>query len=174
MAELEAAPPVQYEVGREPEEGSALDKVRDVAQQARDKVREGGEKITEATRGAASQARDLAQDAKQSVVDVAHKARDTASDWSHRAGRETRQIKDRGEQLFRANPIAIGAAALALGTIVGLAMPRTEREDEMIGGKRDRVLGKAQEVAHEAFQKAEEVVRNTGSDKEDEGEPQYH
>jgi len=160
MPAMEAEIEDEGEYATGAEQSSTADKVRDVAQQARDKVRQGGQKVSE-----------VAHDAKESVTDIAHKARDTAADWSHRAGREVRRIKDRGDDLFRDNPIAIGAAALALGTIVGLAVPRTEREDEWIGSKRDKVMSKAKEVAHEAFQKADEAVRTAGTTKDNEGEP---
>jgi len=72
--------------------------------------------------------------------------------------------------MFRDNPIAIGAAMLALGTLFGLIVPRTEREDEWIGGKRDQMLGKAQELTHEAFQKAGEAIKHAGEQREEE----YH
>ena len=44
-------------------------------------------------------------------------------------------------------------------------MPRTSKEDEWLGGTRDNVVGKAQELAHQAFGKAGEAVKRIAEDK---------
>jgi hypothetical protein len=61
------------------------------------------------------------------------------------------QRAERGLQsTYRENPLALGAAALALGAVAGFALPRTNREDELLGGARDGVLRKAGDAAHRA------------------------
>jgi hypothetical protein len=48
--------------------------------------------------------------------------------------------------------------ALTLGTAVGLALPRTEKEDQWLGEARDTLVKKAQNLAGEAVDKAKEVA----------------
>lgn len=122
---------------------------------ARQKIRDVGQKVS-----------DAAHQAKDSVAEVAQKAQDKASELTHGAGEQARRVQRRGNELYRSNPIAIGAALLAAGTIVGLAVPRTRVEDEWLGGARDRVVGKAQQVAHKAIDKADEAVKRVGESDE--------
>ena len=53
-----------------------------------------------------------------------------------------RQLQDR--------PLAIGAAAVAIGTMVGCALPRTDAEDQLMGEARNSVLSRAGDAVHEA------------------------
>jgi hypothetical protein len=52
--------------------------------------------------------------------------------------------------------------ALAAGTAIGLALPRTEKEDQLLGSARDTVVDRAQELASEAV----DTVRERLSDVE--------
>jgi ElaB/YqjD/DUF883 family membrane-anchored ribosome-binding protein len=132
--------------------------IRDIGQQT-------GRKVADATHEAVSAAGSAAQGAKETVADIAHRAQDRASELSSGAVEQARRVQRRGSDLFRDNPIAVGAALLAAGTIVGLAVPRTETEDEWLGGARDNVIGKAQKLAHEAFGKAGDAVKRIAEDK---------
>jgi hypothetical protein len=143
--------------------------VRELAQQA-------SERVTEATHEAASTVKGMARDAKESVSGVARKAQDKAVELSYEARDQARRAQRRSGEIFRNNPIAIGAAMLAAGTIIGLAVPGTDTEDEWIGGTRDNVVGKAQELAHQAIGKADEAVNRIGTEDEQRipGGEQYH
>jgi hypothetical protein len=44
------------------------------------------------------------------------------------------------QRAWRANPLLVGAAAAAIGAIVGLGVPETERENELMGEARDSVV----------------------------------
>jgi len=158
------------------EDTSIRGRMRDVGQEA-------GRKVSEATQQARSTVRDAAQDAKESVSELAQRgreraseltreAKDKASELSRGAERQARRIQRRSNELYRENPIAVGAALLAAGTIIGLAMPRTSLENQRIGGAREKVVGKAQELAHKAFGKAEEAVKRIGESDETEGKGQ--
>jgi gas vesicle protein len=143
-------------------------------QQVREFAQQAGERVTEATHEAASTVKGLARDAKESVSGVAHKAQDKAVELSYGARDQARRAQRRSGEIFRNNPIAIGAAMLAAGTIIGLAVPRTKTEDEWIGGTRDDVVGKAQELAHQAIGKADEAVNRIGTEDEHRTDEQFH
>lgn len=80
----------------------------------------------------------------------------------------------------RENPLAVGAAALAVGAVVGLVLPVTERENELFGEARDTLLENARafasEVVDETLQSArnvsERVVNEAGRAIEEEGRKQ--
>ena len=62
------------------------------------------------------------------------------------------------ENAYDSNPLAVGAAVIAAGTIIGLALPSTEREDQWLGEGRDQVLGKAKDLAKDAIDKVDRFI----------------
>jgi hypothetical protein len=70
-------------------------------------------------------------------------------------------VTERTERQFnrwmRENPMAVGAAAIAVGAAIGFAIPESQREREIIGETRDRLVDKAEEMAS---QKVEQVASN--------------
>ena len=122
----------------------------------------------------------FAHDARDKVGELAHDAGDTVGSMAHVARDKVGELATRTQDTARAigtqategaqrlqvgfqdtlhdNPLAIGAAAFALGTAVGLAIPSTRREDQALGAVRDQLFAKAEKVAHEAVSKAEEKV----------------
>lgn len=152
----------------------AGDSVGDAVHHARDVV---GDGVHQASQSASSALHDLsdrvghaATRVSEQATVVAHKASDAASRLAHKAGDAGTQAADgirqgarRVEQEFqgalRDNPAALGAAALALGAVVGFALPRTDGEDSLMGETRDRVLDRTGEAAHDA---AASVARLVG------------
>ncbi len=146
--------------------GTALHRVEDATSGVVHKVRD-------ASLAAGQAVGSVAVDAKDTVADLAHRAGDTVGDLAHRAGdtvgtlatqtqqtaRQTaRRVGDGFENTMRDNPLALGAAAFAIGTAVGLAIPSTQREDALLGEVRDQLLEKAQSMAHDAVATAQEKV----------------
>lgn len=101
--------------------------------------------------GAADTAGQLVHQTQEIVGNVAHTARDQA--WRAERGMESS---------FRANPLAVGAVAVAVGAAVGYALPRTRREDVLLGGARDRLLRGATDLAHEATHSLHQLTENAG------------
>ena len=64
--------------------------------------------------------------------------------------RQARRVEQQAERTFLDNPLAVGAAVLAVGAVVGLSLPRSRREDQLMGETRDRLLQGAQGAAHDA------------------------
>ena len=59
---------------------------------------------------------------------------------------------------MRDNPLVVGAIAVAVGAAIGLALPSTEKEDELLGEAKDRLLEGAKSVAGEALHQVEAKV----------------
>jgi hypothetical protein len=88
------------------------------------------------------------------------RARDYTRDATLRARRASRQAQNQLQRMTRENPLAVGAGALLLGAAVGLALPETERENELLGEARDSMVDRAQEMARSAAARAQETAAN--------------
>lgn len=71
---------------------------------------------------------------------MAHEARDRARETARRA-------RSGFANLLESNPLMVGAAAMAVGATIGLALPETERENEWMGETKDNLMERAQDVA---------------------------
>jgi len=116
--------------------GGAGDKVGQVAGAAGDKV---GQVV-----GAAGDVVGAAGEKVGQVGDQAQYKAEQATDWFQRSLRE--------------NPLAVGAVAAALGVAVGLMLPETQQEHQMMGQARDNLLDKAQNVVQDTVDKVQRVA----------------
>src|ERR671910_1428344 len=65
-------------------------------------------------------------------------------------------------QMMESNPVAVGALGTVLGGVAGLLIPETEKEHQLMGETRDRVIGSVQEMAGETVAKAQRVAEEAG------------
>jgi len=65
-------------------------------------------------------------------------------------------------QMMESNPVAVGALGTVLGGVAGLLIPETEKEHQLMGETRDRVIGSVQEMAGETVAKAQVVAEQAG------------
>jgi len=77
------------------------------------------------------------------------------------AREQARKVEDRFNQAMRENPLAVGALAVGLGLVIGMALPRTEMEDEVFGRARDRILDKTKSSAVAAAEQGERKLSET-------------
>ena len=136
--------------------------VGDAAHDAKDAVSGAADSAKDAVSHAAHSARDAVSGAAHSVRDAASAARDkvgsAASSARYQAKRKTRQARTGFWQQMEANPIALGAATLALGVIAGLSIPSTRKEDELLGETRDRLVEDVKERGQEVLEKGKQVA----------------
>jgi len=74
--------------------------------------------------------------------------------------------------MLRENPLTVGALAVGVGAAVGLAVPQTGQEHEVMGEARDTLVEKAQEKVDEAQQKVQRVAEEAQSAAQGEAENQ--
>jgi gas vesicle protein len=134
------------------------DKVKDVSHQVGDRARDVAHRAQSVAGDVADRAKDAAYQAKSSASDLALRARERTTDLADRARYGVRQGQYRVQSAYETNPLALGAFALLAGVAVGLALPRTQREDRLLGEARDKLLQRAQEAAHETMEKVQGVV----------------
>jgi hypothetical protein len=83
---------------------------------------------------------------------AASAAKSTAADLSVRVRVAQSRVRSRWQTLLDENPIALGAAALAVGGLVGAAIPATHVENEYLGEARDTVVDTARSMAETTAQ----------------------
>jgi len=120
---------------------------------------------------AADGASHLAHDAAEATSKVWNDAADaggraydrvssTVSDVVQEVPRQARRAERAAGAAYMDNPLAVGAAVLAAGALLGMALPRTDREDALLGETRDQFLANAKQVAHGAL----DTVQHMGED----------
>ena len=128
------------EYGARGEDESLLDKARDRAGDLGSSAKNAAGSVVEGAQSAAGAVAHGAQDLAGAVVD------------------RTRRGAGRVENTFYDNPLAIGAASLALGIAAGLAAPPTDREVQLMGNARDRLVDRVKDTVKETADKAQHVA----------------
>jgi ElaB/YqjD/DUF883 family membrane-anchored ribosome-binding protein len=70
----------------------------------------------------------------------------------------SRRAQTQYEQTLEENPLAIGAIALALGAVVGMAIPSTRYENQLLGDTRENLVQSVEDAARGAFERVQEVA----------------
>jgi ElaB/YqjD/DUF883 family membrane-anchored ribosome-binding protein len=74
--------------------------------------------------------------------------------WQHYSRRAETQF----QRWIRENPLAVGAAALAVGAAVGLSAPGTDTENAWLGETRDGLVERVQDAAKDTVNQATQAV----------------
>jgi ElaB/YqjD/DUF883 family membrane-anchored ribosome-binding protein len=99
------------------------------------------------------EARGVARNASQKLSHAAQQARDSA-------GRELRHAREVTRRTTESHPLAVAAGAVAAGVFVGLVIPETRRESELLGPERERWVDDAKEAVHGLAQTAKQTARD--------------
>jgi hypothetical protein len=121
------------------------------------------------------------KDAQSSVVGASKSMRRTSeaasakvSQLAHDAMTQTKRIEQSVEDVVREHPIAVGAALLATGAAIAMAIPRSTLEDTWLGRERDQVVSSAQKLAQGAMQKAQSFAKQVTSSSTSNGTANTH
>jgi hypothetical protein len=143
---------------------SAAHRVRDASSHAKERAGRWVEDAEHSVSDAAGRVRNFAeqelQDVRQTARDVQHRVSDAATRARDYAGREVREVQEFSRHAAETHPLAVGAVAVAAGLGVGLLLPSTRREDELLGPPRERLLSEAREAAQEWKQTAKDTARS--------------
>ena len=71
-------------------------------------------------------------------------------------GSTAREVRSNAERFAKDSPLALGAAAFAVGAAIGMALPETEVERNVLGGPAGTAIEKAQRAASDAVQQLQE------------------
>jgi hypothetical protein len=142
--------------------GAAMDRVQattgSMADRAGNTMSQVGDKAGDVTSQLAETASNLAGQVGDTASNLASQTRAAAGTFADQAQDQANRLEDSFQRTLRENPLAVGAAALVLGTAVGLALPMTRKENELMGETRDSAMEKVQSVAQETMEKAGQVA----------------
>ena len=122
-----------------------------------------GSSVSGKVGGAVSGVKDSVSEAAGGVAERASELKDQAGErigeLSGQARRQTQRIKTNLEHAAEENPLAIGIGAAIVGLALGLLLPGTQREDELMGSARDKLMDRAGETVERAKDAAVEAGR---------------
>jgi hypothetical protein len=107
--------------------------------------------VTDTASSAYGTVTDVAGDAYGTVTNVAGRAYEKVGDFGS-------QAREQYDYYIDENPLAVGAVALAVGAAVGLSIPATRYEGQLVGETRDQLLSKAQDAAGDLINRVKEVA----------------
>ena len=136
---------------------SMLDKAKDAASDAVDTVKDKAGDLADSARDAAGSAKDRASGLAGG-----------AGDRTRRAGDQARRYERRAEswldRQMSSNPLAVGAVAMAAGALVGLSVPETDAENELMGEQADAVKRQADQAAAQKLDQARSVAKDVAEE----------
>lgn len=124
--------------------------VNQVRHRAEDLVNTVGDKVEQMTDAVSERTGQVTDKVQQWGNQVSHMGEQTRHQAQHGVG----QV----QHLAESNPLSLGLAALAVGVAVGLALPATRRESQIMGPWRDQAMEKAQSMTQDVKQRVQEVV----------------
>lgn len=116
------------------------------------------DKIGETAGNAQDRAGEIAGQAQHKAEHVADQVQDQAELLGDRVRLQARRASGGFQRMLRENPLAVGALATGVGAAVGLAIPETAKENEVMGEARDDLVDKTQEKVQETQQKVRQVA----------------
>jgi len=126
-----------------------------------------GQRVQTTARDALHGAEHAAQEVGHSASHVAHDASAVGRRVFRQAGKQALRAERSVESTLRENPLALGAIAIAIGAAIGLALPHTEKEDQLMGAAKEKLLGKAEDIASNALHGVEDKAESAfGGDEE--------
>jgi hypothetical protein len=154
-----------YDAAYENEPGMSeqvRERVDDMADNATDWIDEQVDSAQETAEDFAEEMQDRRDSAMESAGQYRDEAARRARETAYRTRRRTRQQAHRAKRTFwdtlNDNPLAIGVATMAAGALVGLALPGTRQEDELLGATRDQLIDEARTRAEETAQRVQAVA----------------
>ena len=133
--------------------GATVSQVQDTAGQVAGQAQQAASGFAQGTQQAAS---GLIQGTQQAASGLVQGTQDQAQ-----------RAQNQFQRVLHENPLAVGAAGLALGAAIGLAIPETQRENWLLGEARDSVMDKAVGTAQDTVQKVGTIARKAEGVAED-------
>lgn len=123
---------------------------------AGDRVSEAGDQLRQRTD-------ELGQQAQRAADDVAQRSQQALSQAQWQAERAATQAQRQFDRTLQESPLALGALAVGVGAAIGLAIPETRQERELMGQQRDQLVGQLEQAATQVLGEAEKTARETGA-----------
>jgi ElaB/YqjD/DUF883 family membrane-anchored ribosome-binding protein len=149
------------------------------AESAKDKLEQAKEAVAEVAGAAKEKVSALGDAATEAAEDVGRRAQEVYDEGRSTARKIGRSIESgyhsSAEQLENAMeeyPLAVGIGFAALGALVGVLLPRTRREDELLGEQSDQLLKVTKEKGQELLERGKVVAQRVSESVLDEARQQ--
>jgi ElaB/YqjD/DUF883 family membrane-anchored ribosome-binding protein len=140
----------------------AREKVGHISEQVQDQASQTLDQVSQLGSQAREKAEQLGSQAREKAEQLGSQAREKAEIIGNQVQEQAQWAKSQFWQTMEENPLMVGAAALALGVVVGLSIPETRYENRLMGETRDNLMDKAQEkaqaVTQDTMQKVQRVA----------------
>jgi ElaB/YqjD/DUF883 family membrane-anchored ribosome-binding protein len=147
----------------------AIDKARDVKRRAESKLHDAvdrtqgkAQEIKENMKQSAHDTMDRLREEGEGIRERAEHIRERASELRETASTTMEEniarLRDTATQLMDTNPLAAGALMVAVGALIGGALPATERERQLFGKTGEKAKGMAGRAAQRGAEMAEHVA----------------
>src|SRR5687767_13732646 len=100
-----------------------------------------------------------ARQATKNANGLVHTTGEKISHLGHQAQEGAMWAGRSCQRLVKENPLAVGAASVAVGAAVGLALRRARIEHEYMGEASEKIVDKAQQVARDAMDKVKSATQ---------------
>lgn len=91
----------------------------------------------------------------QKASRVASDVRSTMGELPDHVGTTAQEVSWNAQHVVEENPLAVGAVAFAVGAAIGMALPGTDVERNVLGQAADRAINTAEQTAQEAVRQLE-------------------
>jgi hypothetical protein len=149
--------------------GNALDAARSTLRSGTESIGSGVSSATETLRDAGSASLDRVARAGSEVADAAY---GYAQNIPDAGGALLGTARDNLSELFRAQPLALGAVGLAIGAGIAAALPATELEAKYFGEASDDFKEQAADFASEQVSRATTIAEEVAAAISDEARKQ--
>jgi ElaB/YqjD/DUF883 family membrane-anchored ribosome-binding protein len=102
---------------------------------------------------------DAAGGVTERAGEIKEQAGERLSDWGSQARSQSQRLKTNLEHAAEENPLALAVGAAVVGLALGLLLPETQRENELMGSARDQLVDRAGETVERAKDAAVEAGR---------------
>lgn len=126
-------------------------RAREASERVVSGARHAGESVVSGARSAGEAVASTARVASEKVASGTSRVAHTIADRARAGGQ-------RVEESFDQNPMVLGVIAAAVGLAVGMTLPATEKESQLMGTKRDELIDKAKEAVSDAKEKVRHVA----------------
>lgn len=117
------------------------------------------DKVGEAMGGVKDSMSEAASGVADKAGELKERAGERIGEFGGQARRQTRRIRTNLEHQAENNPLAVAIGAAVVGLALGLLLPGTERENELMGSTRDQLVDRAEKTVERAKDAAVEAGR---------------
>jgi ElaB/YqjD/DUF883 family membrane-anchored ribosome-binding protein len=134
-------------------------RVGEVTSHAREKVSSAATSVSERAEELSHRVSERAEGFSHRAEEVAGRAQERVKGFGYQARGQVTRARGGLEHVIEENPLAVAVGAAIFGLALGLLLPETRRENEMLGPARDRLMDRAGEAAERVKDVASDAAR---------------